>query len=600
MFETWASRLRASRGDLLILGCLGVLIFTAGIGLRDPWPADEPRFALIADEMVESGSWFFPHRAGQLYPDKPPLFMWAIATSQEFTGSQRLAFLLPSLLSGFGILFLVYDLGRRLWHRRAGFAAGLALLAIVQFSLQVKTAQIDASVTFFTTLGLYGLIRHCLLGPSWRWWWIACAAMGFGIITKGVGFLPLLALIPWGVGRWLRWPSIPRFSGSFFSWALGPVILLAAVSTWLIPMLLLVAQSGDPELIAYRNNILWGQTAARYANFSGHQKPLWYYPVQVIPTLWLPISALLPWLIPAWARRLKRRDGRYLVLLGWIVAVVLFFTFSSGKRGVYILPAVPALALCCGPLLAAGIDKLTGPRRATLGLLALLSGCFLALAGASAADWIAPIRELGYGMEAPALLLTLGAVGTAAVALGCHPTVQKRGAFVVALAVFVALWQVYGWWAWPLLNGERSGRDLMQTVQQNLAPDTELAMVGWREQMILQSDRAVTHWGYWPENERSEHSEAQMERVASWLSAGKTGDRAAVVPADWLAPCFKEDAGIPIGRSHRLELRLVETPALTRTCPSREPFLPAYRSRRSRAISSGRNPSELFWRLDGR
>ena len=47
-----------------------VLIFI-GLGLRDPWPADEPRFAQVAKEMVETGQWFFPARAGEFYPDKP-------------------------------------------------------------------------------------------------------------------------------------------------------------------------------------------------------------------------------------------------------------------------------------------------------------------------------------------------------------------------------------------------------------------------------------------------------------------------------------------------------------------------------------------------
>jgi hypothetical protein len=51
-----------------------LLIFT-GIGLRDPWPADEPKFALIAKEIVETGQWFFPARGQELHPDKPP-YSW--------------------------------------------------------------------------------------------------------------------------------------------------------------------------------------------------------------------------------------------------------------------------------------------------------------------------------------------------------------------------------------------------------------------------------------------------------------------------------------------------------------------------------------------
>ncbi|WMO23719.1 hypothetical protein NI374_05370 [Vibrio parahaemolyticus] len=38
---------------------LAFIIIFSGIGLRDPWPADEPRFVEVAREMVQSGIWFF-------------------------------------------------------------------------------------------------------------------------------------------------------------------------------------------------------------------------------------------------------------------------------------------------------------------------------------------------------------------------------------------------------------------------------------------------------------------------------------------------------------------------------------------------------------
>lgn len=44
------------------IAALLVVVLFAGIGLRDPWPADEPRFAQVAREMVESGQWLFPTR----------------------------------------------------------------------------------------------------------------------------------------------------------------------------------------------------------------------------------------------------------------------------------------------------------------------------------------------------------------------------------------------------------------------------------------------------------------------------------------------------------------------------------------------------------
>jgi 4-amino-4-deoxy-L-arabinose transferase-like glycosyltransferase len=110
--------------DYLWLLGLGLLLIATGIGLRDPWPADEPRFALIARDMVLSGDWQLPRVAGDIYADKPPLFFWLIALGLQASDSLRFAFLLPSLLSALGCVLLVYDLARRLWNRETGRLAG--------------------------------------------------------------------------------------------------------------------------------------------------------------------------------------------------------------------------------------------------------------------------------------------------------------------------------------------------------------------------------------------------------------------------------------------------------------------------------------------
>src|SRR5690606_36792986 len=105
-------------------------------------------------------------------------------------------FLLPSFLAALGTLWCVQDLAGRLWTRRVGLYASWALLFALQFTWQSKKAQIDPLVAFFITLANYGLLRHLLLGPSWRWWTLGWAAVGLGTITKGVGALALLMVLP--------------------------------------------------------------------------------------------------------------------------------------------------------------------------------------------------------------------------------------------------------------------------------------------------------------------------------------------------------------------------------------------------------------------
>ena len=56
----------ARRGLFVLFLVMAFIVLAAGIGLRDPWPSDEPRFALAAKQMVESGDWLFPHRGREL------------------------------------------------------------------------------------------------------------------------------------------------------------------------------------------------------------------------------------------------------------------------------------------------------------------------------------------------------------------------------------------------------------------------------------------------------------------------------------------------------------------------------------------------------
>ncbi|MGO4780705.1 hypothetical protein AB4084_35035, partial [Lysobacter sp. 2RAB21] len=92
------------------------------------------------------------------------------------------------------------------------------------------------------------------------------------------------------------------------------------------------------------------QTAKRYGASWDHGQPSWYF-LEVMATMWLPTLLALPWAIPAWRRRLRRRDPRYLLPLAWWILVVVFFTIPNGKRDMYILPALPMLALALGALL---------------------------------------------------------------------------------------------------------------------------------------------------------------------------------------------------------------------------------------------------------
>ena len=530
---------------------LATLSLAAGLGLREPSPPDEPRFVLAAQDMVSSGQWLFPHRGRELYAEKPPVFMWTQAAAYEVTGNWKVAFLLPSLLAALITLWLVHDLSARLWNRRAAQYATLALFVCLQFGLQAKRGQIDMLLVMLTTLSLWGLLRHLLQGPQWRLLYLGLFAAGVGTVTKGVGFLPVLVLLPWLAARWQGRVESFAQPNDGWRWLLGVLCFIAGTGVWVVPMLVAVFQSSDPALQAYANDILLKQTGKRYADSWHHVQPFWYY-AQVMMTLWLPGALLLPWLLPAWLRRLRRGDPRFWLLLGWSALVLLFFSASPGKREVYIFPMLPALCVAAAPLLPALMQRIVVRRVLFAYLLVLASvACALAVSALTGSTtWahrLADQRGISDDTMQVFLFWLLG-FGVAVFAILSWARLRHVGsALVLATA---ALWLVYGMGLAPALDADSSSRGLMQRVGQRIGPDAQLGMVAWREQNLLQADRPVTDFGF------KQSWEAQWAEAGPWLAADPTR-RWVFVLDEALGPCVDRGQVIDIGQSNRNRWMLV-------------------------------------------
>ncbi len=95
---------------------------------------------------------------------------------------------------------------------------------------------------FFITFSLYGLLRHLLLGPSWGWYLLGGVAAGLGVITKGVGFLPLLILVPFFLmrGSWLAGTCNRRWRKAGLALVAGAAGMLLGIALWFVPMLMAV------------------------------------------------------------------------------------------------------------------------------------------------------------------------------------------------------------------------------------------------------------------------------------------------------------------------------------------------------------------------
>ena len=363
-------------------------------------------------------------------------------------------------------------------------------------------------------------------------------------------------LLPYAVLRW-RYPQANEIRGGW-RWLGVMASLLLAIGLWLVPMLYLVDQAQDPLFEQYRNNILFKQTAKRYANSWHHIKPFWYYLVAVIPLLWLPLSALLPWLLKHWRKAWQQQDRRILLPLFWVVLVILFFSLSPGKRGVYILPALPMLCLAAAPYLPA----LWQQRRCHHLLLAIvvLLGSIILFLGLGGYAGLPALMKLSarYNNIAPwAFFTTLGSL-TLAGAIWAGRSGQGGRAWPVFILL---LWGLYSTWGYQLLNPIRTPKAVLARVAQLAdGPVKTLAVIPLKEQFLLFSPYPMVHFGY--------HTpvEQQQRRAWQWLAQGE--GRYLLIDKATAASCFDLSQAPSAGIAHRMDWRLVSARLRRPDCPA--------------------------------
>ncbi len=547
------------RREFWVFMLIALVILGAGIGLRDPWPADEPRFALVAKHMVESGEWLITHRGSELYSDKPPMFMVLQAAAYELTQNWRIAFLLPSLLAALGTLLLTYDFARRQWNHRVGLWAAILVLSTFQFAYQSKRAQIDPLVTFFITLANYGLLRHFLLGPNWRAYWLGCFAAGLGVISKGVGVIALLMILPFAFARWRKWSHVAEFRGGFLRWSGGAAAFLGAIALWIVPMVLTVRASAAPEYQAYLQDILFRQTAARYAESWDHRQPWWYF-AGVIAYGWLPLSIVLIGVVKPWTERLMARDARFLLPLAWVGLILLFFSIPSGKRDVYIMPALPWIAVLSAPYMDALLEK-NWLRRSLFGFTLLMAIGFLGAGIGAWNGWIKAAHELvverGLDNGGAGLWGFLLAIGSIA-ALAALVFRSRRSALGLGVTL-AGIWLLWGFVAYPVLNDSTSAAKIMRNAGEVAGPGAEIGLVGWKEQNLLLADREVSEFGF------KKPKSQQLAEAIRWQEA-KPETRWVFILDQVLVPCIDRDKAIVVGHANRREWLMFRSDAVMPAC----------------------------------
>ncbi|MFP6663523.1 MAG: glycosyltransferase family 39 protein [Deltaproteobacteria bacterium] len=363
------------RARSVLLGAAATLVLVAAIDLTGLaslpfYSHGEPREAVVVQEMWRGNGLMLPLINGEIIPWKPPMFHWLGLAAASIQGSvTELAARLPSATLGILATLAVFLFGATISRVRSGWLAALILATSFEWIRASRTARVDMTLTFFLAGALlcFALLQHrkqamaTERGATWLrgLFWAFLAA---GTLTKGpvALVLPMLVIGIWAwtgplpaapttqPARKLRAGKLRRVLAEL-GVLRGFAVILPLVGIWYVAGWWI----GGTEFLvrhALMENILRVLDAERLG--SGHI----HGPLYMVAHLFL---GFLPWSFLAapvgywlWKERPLDETTRFLVV--WFLVIFVFFLIPESKRGVYLLPAFPAMALLCGRVLGPG------------------------------------------------------------------------------------------------------------------------------------------------------------------------------------------------------------------------------------------------------
>jgi len=336
--------------QFILLGLICIVSLLPFLGSTDFHTKGEPREAIVAYSMIESGNWILPINNGEDIAYKPPFFHWSIAALSSISGKvTEYTSRMPSALA---LIAMVLG-GFLFFAKRRGTTLALLMGIITLTNFEVHRAgvncRVDMVLTAFIVLALYQLFRWTE-NKEKGFPVIATLLMGGATLTKGpVGIiLPCLVI---GVYLLIRGRKFHRV---FLS------LSLIAITSCIIPAIWYIAayQLGGDNFISLVMEENFGRFMGKMS-YQSHENPAYYNILTVIVgyapyTLLLLISLFTlkytkvtgkprEW----WGRLttyIRNMDDARLFSLLSIVLIFVFYCIPKSKRSVYLLPIYPFIA----------------------------------------------------------------------------------------------------------------------------------------------------------------------------------------------------------------------------------------------------------------
>mgnify|MGYP005833914803 CR=1 FL=1 len=463
--------------NIFLLLAMGAVILFINAGGWDLWNPDEPRYAQVAREMMQTGNYLVPHINSEIYPDKPPLFFWLIAlASKPFGDVTAASARIPSAIAALCVVLLTYLWGLKLYNPTVGVLSGLILLSTTQFVWMALRANIDMTLTLWITLALFLFYVGYTRKTGNRVWYLCSyGVMGLAVLTKGpVGFaIPLITMVLF-IGSQRQFRQIKEIS-----LGKGALIIAGVTAIWLLPACLL--GGGD-----YAREIIFKQTVGRTIDSFSHKQPFYYYlinfPADFNPWIFFVPSAVMY----GWHKMRRGETMNLRFPLLWFSGTFVFFSLISGKRSLYLMPLYPAAALLMGrfwydvitepastirvsrsPLLTISCYLLFG----ALAISSITLGVLMGIGGNSAL-----LQEFDIDVKTVPLYPLLAILGLGGMA-GLLLTLKKVRAVFLFSLIIVVMWAGFIFTVrdiFPAVNAAKSARPFCDRIKNRVKPHDTL------------------------------------------------------------------------------------------------------------------------------
>lgn len=321
------------------LTLFAIVIFFSG-AFNEGIPKDqEGRAAIIAKNILISGDWLNINAPGEIESEKPIMSYWLCAASCWMFGINEFGLRIPTILAGIFTVLMTCYLGNRIYGAKTGFLSGYLMGTMIFFVFSCHIVFIDAVLCAFYLASMIFLYKGYFENYKATWYlYLFYIMLGFTVILKG----PVSVLL---AGLTILFLVIKKRNLKII-WDLRPISGLA--------ILLLIAVPWYVYECAHKGgNFAWdffiNQNISRFTGFNmtykeGKRGSYFFYFANLLYGA-LPWSVLIPFaLITFWKRVLKLSDKTYFLIF-WIASVFIFFSLAAIKRGDYILPLYPALAI---------------------------------------------------------------------------------------------------------------------------------------------------------------------------------------------------------------------------------------------------------------